>query len=118
MTAFMAAFLPMVSGHSSNYSVCSGEEKDSSEDINWPSVAPVYNSYYDYSTNELHIYGSYLSTALTIEVTYEGKVVLSDVVVPGDQHVVYDFTGSEVGRYWVTVTSGTTMIRTFCFEVF
>lgn len=115
MTLFMSTLLPTIGMNQGG--TCLAEDVKT-EKIHYPDVAPVYNSYYDNSTNELHIYGSYLSTALTIEVTYEGKVVLSDVVVPGDQHVVYDFTGSEVGRYWVTVTSGTTMIRTFCFEVF
>lgn len=86
--------------------------------VDWPDVAPVYNSYYNYSTNMLHIYGGMFATAVNVVVTHNGVVVLSDIVTPDNLPAIYDFTDSASGTYHVTVSVGTTILSTFSFEKF
>lgn len=117
MTVFLVAILPVVSGYSSGYSICSGEEKDLFSDTNWPDVAPVYNSYYEYSDGYLYIYSSLVSTEITVNVFNEGKTIISDIVSPGEDVVKYDFNNVARGTYTVTLLNGTTVLTTFIFVI-
>lgn len=47
-----------------------------------PDVMPIYDSYYDYFTNQLCIYSAEVNTVISVRVSCCGKEVLFDHVSP------------------------------------
>ena len=115
MTVFMVSLLPMINEVSRGFSVCYAEEKDNYRIPDMPNVTPVQSSYYDYAQNMLYIYGSLDSAVVSVKVTYNGRIVLSDIVMAEDLPVKYDFSGSESGTYQVYISSGSSVLKTFNF---
>lgn len=113
MTVFMATLLPVIGMNQG--STCLAEDVYT-EKSHYPDVAPVYKSYYDYSTNMLYIYGAAEYTMVNVRVTYKGCVVLADCVAPEDLPAVYDLNGCDSGIYQVVVSAGSTVLTTFSFE--
>ena len=114
MTLLMSTLLP-ISGMNQG-STCLAEDVYT-ERSHYPDVAPVYNSYYEYSDGYLYIYSSLVSTEITVNVFNEGKTIISDIVSPGEDVVKYDFNNVARGTYTVTLLNGTTVLTTFNFVI-
>lgn len=114
MTVFMSTMLPVLGCDTFNYSVVCAED-DIPFETNYPNLAPIYKSYYDYSKNMLYIYGAAESTVVSVQVIYNGCVVLADCVAPEDLPAIYNFSDSNSGTYQVVVYAGSTVLTTFSF---
>lgn len=114
LTVFMAALMPMFCG--SDYSVCFAED-GYPDKMNIPDIAPIYDSYYDYSEGVLYIYGSVQYTVITVEVTHNGQTILMDVLSPNNLPAQYNFNGYDYGYYHVTISAGNTLLTTFGFNL-
>ena len=95
--------------------ICYAED-DYPEKISNPDVAPIYDSYYDSSTNQLCIYGAAVSTVINVRVTYRGNEVLNDEVSPEQLPAWYDFSDYDGGTYLVVISAGDTVLCTFSFS--
>lgn len=112
-TIFLATIAPVVCD---NLSVTCNAEDVLPENGEWPDVLPVYNSYYDSSTNQLCIYGAAVSTVINVRVTYRGNEVLNDEVSPEQLPAWYDFSDYDGGTYLVVISAGDTVLCTFSFS--
>lgn len=112
MTLFMSTLLPVIGMNQG--SSCLAED-DLPERSHRPDMAPADKSYYDYSTNLLYIYGAAESMVVSVQVTYNGYVVLADCVEPGNVPAIYDFNGYNSGVYQVVVSADSTVLTTFRF---
>lgn len=81
----------------------------------WPDIQPVYNSYYDSSTNQLCIYGAAVSTMINVRIICRGNEVLYDYVSPEQLPAWYDCSSYDSGTYLVVISAGDTILSTFSF---
>ena len=116
MTVFITTLIPVVGSYSNKGCFCYAEEVSNPNPSNWPDVLPVYNSYYDSSTNQLCIYGAAVSTVINVSVTYRGNEVLNDEVSPEQLPAWYDFSDYDGGTYLVVISAGDTVLCTFSFS--
>lgn len=115
-TMLLVAVLPLISRNMTDCFICNAEEVDIPQQLNWPEVSPVYNSYYDQEKDLLFIYGEQVYTSVEIKVVNSNRIVLFDVVNPYLLPTIYDFTKEPGGTYQVIISMGGTIIRTFCFD--
>ena len=114
MTVFMATLMPIVGGSLvGNGGMCLANEDDNQKPPSWPDIAPVYDSYFDYSGGVLYIYGGLQYTVITVEVTHNGQTIVMDVLSPNDLPTQYDFNGCDSGSYYVTISAGITLLTSF-----
>lgn len=115
MTVFMMTLLPISNG---GLAVSASAINDDTKDLppSYPDVLPVYNSYYDSSTNQLCIYGAAVSTVINVRVTYRGNEVLYDEVSPEQLPAWYDFSDYDGGTYLVVISAGDSVLCTFSFS--
>lgn len=118
VTGFMAILMPTLCVDYIGSGICLAEESSKQKPPDFPDVAPVYNSYYDDSDGFLYIYGGIQNTVITVEVTYHGQTIVMDMLSPNDLPTQYDFNGCASGTYYVTISAGTTVLKTFSFNIF
>ena len=117
MILLMVTMMPFF-GSSWTSSICSADdEKYSGLNPNTPG-GTLINSYYDYSDGILYVYSNNFQTVANMTVTHDGQTVLSDIVFPGDDTVMYIFNGYPEGYYDVTFTIGTDVLTSFRFLIF
>jgi len=112
LTIIFATIAPVVSD---NLSVTCYAEDVYPEKAHNPDVAPVYDFYYDSSTNQLCIYSAAVSTMISVRVICRGNEVLYDYVSPEQLPVWYDCSDYEGGTYLVVISAGDTVLSTFSF---
>jgi len=115
MTVFITTLIPVVGSYNNKGCFCHAEELSNPYPSNWPDVLPVYDSYYDSSTNQLCIYGAASSTVISVRVSCRGKEVLNDHVSPEQLPAWYDFSDYDSGTYLVLISAGDTILSTFSF---
>lgn len=114
MTVFMMISLPIING-SLVVNACAINDDTKVMPPNFPEVMPIYDSYYDSSTNQLCIYGAASSTVISVRVSCRGKEVLNDHVSPEQLPAWYDFSDYDSGTYLVLISAGDTILSTFSF---
>ncbi len=117
MTAILATITPILSDYTVGNGICKAEEGDVRNIPSWPDVAPVYDSFFDYSSGVLYIYGSLQYTVITVKVTHNSQTVVMDMLTPNDLPTQYDFNGCDSGSYNVTISAGITLLTSFSFNL-
>lgn len=117
MTTILATMMPILNGFYVGNGACMAGEGDVQATPSWPDIAPVYDSYYDYSEGILYIYGSVQYTVITVEVTHNGQTILMDVLSPNNLPAQYNFNGYDYGYYHVTISAGNTLLTSFGFNL-
>lgn len=112
LTILFATIAPVVS---CDLSVTCNAEVVFPVNEDWPDVLPVYDSYYDSSTNQLCIYGAASSTVISVRVSCRGKEVLYDEVSSEQLPAWYDCSSYDSGTYLVVISAGDTVLSTFSF---
>ena len=112
LTIIFATIAPVVSD---NLSVTCYAEDVYPEKAHNPDVAPVYDFYYDNSTNQLCIYGAASSTVISVRVSCRGKEVLYDEVSSEQLPAWYDCSSYDSSTYLVVISAGDTILSTFSF---
>lgn len=117
MTTILATMMPILNGYYTGNGACIANEGEVQTTPTWPDIAPVYDSYFDYNDGVLYIYGGLQFTIITVEVTHDGRTIVMDVLSPNDLPTQYDFNGYDCGSYYVTISAGNTILKTFSFNI-
>lgn len=113
-TMLMATVLPVLGSGWIDWTIVCAEDYTPHDD-SYPDVLPVYNSYYDSSTNQLCIYGAAVSTMINVRIICRGNEVLYDYVSPEQLPAWYDCSSYDSGTYLVVISAGDTVLSTFSF---